>query len=94
MGSVDKGPKRVQSDFDAEGNVGPMFDVPGILRKFRKLVRRARRESQYDSWRPVCSNCSERMEELPDSPSRAKNGMLFSGWFSEHCGSYFFLCES
>ena len=33
---VGLGPERVQSDFDAEGNIGPMFAVPGILKEFKK----------------------------------------------------------
>ena len=85
-----------QQDFDAEGNVGPMFDVPGIMKDFKPPLRQgSRRQQMLESWRPVCSNCGEKMEELDDSPKReAKSEMLYSGWFSQHCGSYFFLCES
>lgn len=87
-------PAEKQTDFDAKGNHAPMFDVPGILKKFKKTGRSPKARLLGRSWSPECSNCGERMEELPDSPKRAKNEMLFSGWFSEHCGSYFFLCES
>ena len=86
-----------QTDFDAKGNIAPRFEVPGVLRKWKTTTNRilGRSTIRADPWRPVCSNCGERMEELPDSPTREpKSDMLYSGWFSEHCGSYFFLCES
>ena len=88
-------PATQQTDFDASGNHAPMFKVPGILRKFKGRLGRIDGARHGVPWRPICANCGEKMEELPDSPSRdPKSGNLFSGWFSEHCGSYYFLCES
>ena len=84
-----------QTDFNSEGNVGERFEVPGVMLLTPPKVLSGRRAVSLEAWRPVCANCGERMEELDDSPKReGKSGMLYSGWFSEHCGSYFFLCES
>ena len=96
--AVDKLSIPKQTDFDADGSHAPMFEVPGILRKFEGRRRSASRSWASDAkeaWRPTCANCGERMEALPGSPKREpKSAMLYSGWFSDHCGSYFFLCES
>lgn len=92
---TDKLATQQQTDFDASGNHAPMFKVPGILKRFKPPIIHPRRDELITSWKPTCANCGERMDEFEEGTKREpKSGLLYSGWFSEHCGSYFFLCES
>ena len=92
---MDKPSTPKQMDFDAEGNIGLMFEIPGRLRKFKSTPKPMRIAAARSVWAPECANCGERMEAFEEGPQREpKSGLLYSGWFSPHCGSYYFLCES